>query len=72
MKKCNYCGKILKDNRFDYCNINHRKAMKLSSEGERNFPIKSLNPDYNKRNYESTSKRLIRLHKKVGHLVNSR
>ncbi len=40
MKKCNYCGKILKDNRFDYCNINHRKAMKLSSEGERNFPIK--------------------------------
>ena len=69
-KNCKYCGKEI-DNRYDYCNINHRKAMKLSLKGERNFPIKSLNPDYNKRNYEATSKRLIGLHKKIGHLVNS-
>ena len=71
MTKCNYCGNILKDNRFDYCNINHRKAMKLSLEGERKIPIKSLNPDYNKENYMTTSRRLTRLHKEFGHLVNS-
>ena len=71
MTKCNYCGNILKDNRFDYCNINHRKAMKLSLEGERNMLIKEQDLNYNKENYKATSKRLKRLHKKIGHLVNS-
>ena len=71
MKKCNYCWKILKDDRYDYCNINHRKAMKLSLEGERNMLIKEQDLNYNKENYKATSKRLKRLHKKIGHLVNS-
>ncbi len=69
MNKCKYCGKEI-DNRFNYCNINHRRKKQLSLEGERNFPIKSLNPDYNKENYKATSKRLIGLHKEFGHLVN--
>ena len=68
--RCNECGKILKDHKQSFCNIDCSKANKLSSEGERQFPIKITDPDYNKTNYSNSKNRLKQQHKSIGHLVN--
>lgn len=67
---CKNCGKKLKDDRYDYCNVDCRKEKKLSLKGERNFILKIQNPNHNKENYSNSSKKLKILHKKFGHLVN--
>ena len=52
MSKCNYCGKKLEDDRYDYCNIYCRKEMKLSKPKQRvGVPIMEQNPEFHQNNY---------------------
>lgn len=51
-KKCKFCEKTLEDNRYDFCNIDCRKAMKLSKPKQRvGIPIMAQDPSYHKNNY---------------------
>jgi len=52
MKKCRYCGEGLKDNRFDFCDINHRRNNQLSKPKQRiKIPVIEQDSTFHKNNY---------------------
>ena len=61
MVNCRYCGKPLKDSRFNFCDMDCRRNKQLSSPAHRQgTPTREQAPEYNQSNYKNNSKKLKR------------
>ncbi len=59
-------------NKLGFCDIDCRRDMQLSTPRHRTgTPLRTQEPLFNAGNYQNHSRRLEKLHRKYGHLVNS-